>query len=104
MLSDTEAHGFEKWVAVARACADSAQGYVGASGELAVASRDLADGLDGESSALSADEAGRGSLAEALRLLAGSVEKQSQELRDGYPLTEETLNQLRSIAGSNADE
>lgn len=103
MLSDAEAHGFERWVTSAQACADSAQGYVGASTELATVSRDLADNLDRDDSELRLKEGGDDSLALALRALAAAIEEQSKTQRDGHLLTEETLAQLRMVAGLDGE-
>jgi hypothetical protein len=104
MLSNAEAGSFEQWIVAAKSCGNASQGFVGASSELAMVSRDLADDLDDNGSVLLAHEGGRDSLALALRQLATAVEEQSRELRDGYPLTEATLEQLRSIAGLDAEE
>jgi hypothetical protein len=99
MLSEAEASGFEQWIVAARSCGDASQSLVGASTELSTVSRDLADSLDGNSPVLLAHEGGRDSLALVLRQLATVVEEQSRELRDDYPITETTLEQLRSVAG-----
>jgi hypothetical protein len=103
VLSDTEATAFEGWVGVAESCADASQKFVGASGNLSMVSRDLADSLDGNGSDFPQHLGDRKSLAEALRTLATSVEEHSREARDRYPMTEETLHELRSIAGLDGD-
>jgi hypothetical protein len=99
MLSDAEATAFEGWVGVAESCASASQNFVGASTNLSVISRDLADDLDGNGSELAEHTGGRDGLALALRKLATVVEEHSREARDSYPMTEETLRELRSIAG-----
>jgi hypothetical protein len=99
VLSDSEATAFEGWVGVAESCADASQKFVGASTNLSVVSRDLADSLDGNGSGLPQHLRGDEGLAGALRTLASAVEENSREARDRYPMTEETLRELRSIAG-----
>jgi hypothetical protein len=99
VLSDTEATAFEGWVGVAESCADASQRFVGASTDLSVVSRDLADTLDGNGSELPQHLGGRTGLAGALRILATAVEEHSREARDDHPMNEETLRELRSVAG-----
>jgi hypothetical protein len=99
VLSDNEATAFEGWVGVAESCADASQRFVGASSNLSVVSRDLADDLDGNGSDLPQYRDARDGLSEALRTLATAVDEFSREARDRYPLTEETLLELRSVAG-----
>ena len=99
MLSDAEVTAFEGWVGVAESCADASQRLVGASTNLSTISRDLADSLDGNGEGLPQYRDGRKGLSEALRTLATAVEENSREARDGYPMTEETLLELRSVAG-----
>ena len=103
MLSDSEAIAFEGWVGVAESCADASQRFVGASSNLSTISRDLADTLDGNGIEFPEHLGDRKSLAEALRTLATSVEDYSREARDRYPMTEETLGELRSIAKLDGD-
>jgi hypothetical protein len=98
MLSDAEATTFEGWVGVAESCAAASQNFVGASTNLSVISRDLADDLDGNGSEIPENAGGREGLALALRKLAMAIEEHSREARDSYPMTEETLGELRSIA------
>lgn len=103
MLSDAEATAFEGWVGVAESCADASQRFVGASGNLSMVSRDLADTLDGNGVEFPESLGDRKGLAEALRTLATSVEDYSREARNRYPMTEDTLRELRSIAGLDGD-
>jgi hypothetical protein len=103
VLSDSEATAFEGWVGVAESCADASQKFVGASTNLSVVSRDLADSLDGNGPGLPEHLGGREGLSGALRTLATAVEEYSREARDRYPMTEETLSELRSIAESDGD-
>jgi ABC-type transporter Mla subunit MlaD len=83
----------QHWVASANLFGKASQAMVRASTGLATTSRDLADHLPN----------GRDELAADLRRLADEIEEQSREPRDDYPLTAETLNQLRAILGEQPD-
>jgi hypothetical protein len=98
-LSDGQAEAMEAWVFAANGWAEAAQAVVGASTELATASRELSDRL-GPKRPQAADRTSRDdipSLARSLSLLADAVEDDTRQLRDSYLSTAASLEQYRTL-------
>ncbi len=85
MLTEADAAAMEAWLTGAKAWSEASQELVGAAAALSLSSRVLADELHGNGVQLSIDERRRrGRLADELRVLATTVEDETQILRDGY--------------------
>lgn len=100
MLTDGNAAAMETWVGAASGWGEAAQGLVEAAADLALASRSLADSVDGVDGVNGyPDESDKEALAVSLRLLGEEVEKETAALRDRYLATAANLEQYRAILG-----
>jgi hypothetical protein len=98
VLSDSDAQALEAWVVGARDWSEAAQSFVAAAGGLALVSRTLADELYGNGAALGTSIlAGRHDLARDLRLLAETVEDETEELRDRYLQTAASIEGYQEL-------
>jgi hypothetical protein len=98
VLTDGDARALEGWVVAANDWSEAAQGFVGAAGALALVSRTLAEELHGDGAALDASiQAGRHDLARDLRLLAETVEDETEELRDRYLQTAASIEGYQEL-------
>jgi hypothetical protein len=100
VLSEDDAAAMERWVHAARSWAESAQALVGAAAGLALASRSLADSVDGPATAAGPSPGPEEqSLSDSLRLLGEEVETETAGLRDRYLSTAANIEQYREILG-----
>jgi hypothetical protein len=105
VLSDKQAAAMNEWVTAASAWAEAAQALVGSAATMALASRSLADAVDGSPPpAREPDELSDDRLGASLRSLATEVEDESAGWRDRYLATAANLEQYQSILGENPDE
>jgi hypothetical protein len=94
MLSEGKAAAMEAWVRAANGWSESAQSLVGAAAELALASRSLANAVDGPGPATNPEGE---ALAVSLRQLGTEVEHETASLRDRYLATAANIGQYRDV-------